>query len=74
MANIAEGFGTKSDVEFVRFLSIAIRSAFELQSHLYVAIDIGYIDQKRFDELDTLASDCINLSKGLIRYLNEKNE
>jgi len=72
MANIAEGFGTKSNQEFVRYLSIAIRSAFEVQSHLYVALDVVYINQDEFDKTDSLVNDCINLCKGLIRYLKQK--
>jgi len=37
--NIAEGFDSRSDAEFVRFLNYAYRSATEVQSHLYVARD-----------------------------------
>lgn len=72
MANIAEGFGTKSDVEFIKYLSISIRSAYEVQSHLYVALDVGYINKSDFMELEGLTNDCINLNKGLIRYIKEK--
>ncbi len=49
MTNIAEGFDCDSQVEFARFLGIARRSAVEVQSLLYAAIDVGYIDQKTFD-------------------------
>jgi four helix bundle protein len=44
MANIAEGFGRHSDKEFANFLNMAHGSASETQSHLYVALDLGYID------------------------------
>ena len=69
MANIAEGFGTQSDADFIRYLSISIRSAYEVESHLYVAMDLGYLDLNHHTEIENLAGDCINLSKGLIRYL-----
>lgn len=72
MANIAEGFGTKSDIEFIRYISISIRSAYELQSHLYVALDVGYINQDKFEKAIFLSNECINLCKGLIKYLKEK--
>jgi len=41
MANIAEGFDAGSDAEFIRFLGYARRSASEVQSHLYIALDRG---------------------------------
>jgi len=49
MANIAEGFDCDSKLEFARFLGIARRSAVEVQSLLYVAIDAGYVNQNVFD-------------------------
>jgi len=49
MANIAEGLVRRPDEEFIQFLFIAMSSAAEVQSHLYVALDQGYIDQEHFD-------------------------
>lgn len=49
MANIAEGFDCESKVEFARFLGIARRSAVEVQSLLYAALDAAYIDQNEFE-------------------------
>lgn len=72
MANIAEGFSTKSKQEFARFLDYSIRSAIEVQSHLYVGLDVEYIDKKDFDTSYCKAQDCINLCKGFIRYLKGK--
>ena len=51
MANIAEGFIRRSNREFTQFLFIATSSAAEVQSHLYIALDQGYIDQKQFDAI-----------------------
>jgi four helix bundle protein len=51
MANIAEGFDCESKVEFGRFLSIARRSAVEVQSLLYVALDVCYINTNEFEQL-----------------------
>lgn len=48
MANIAEGFDCDSNIEFSRFLGIARRSAVEVQSLLYAALDVGYITQEQF--------------------------
>ena len=45
MTNIAEGFDCESNLEFARFLVIARRSSVEVQSLLYAALDVGYIDE-----------------------------
>jgi len=49
MNNIAEGFDCESKVEFARFLGIARRSAVEVQSLLYAASDVDYMNQTEFD-------------------------
>jgi len=49
MANIAEGFDCDSHKEFARFLGIARRSAVEVQSLLYICLDVAYISQEQFD-------------------------
>lgn len=72
MANVAEGFATFSEVEFIRFLGYAVRSAIEVQSHLYVALDLEYVDKDRFETSFNKAQDCANLCRGLIRYLKNK--
>lgn len=51
MANIAEGFGRRSDKEFANFLNIAHGSAYEVQSHLYLALDLNYIKTETFTKL-----------------------
>ena len=48
MTNIAEGFDNESTVEFARFLGMARRSAVEVQSLLYVALDANYISTESF--------------------------
>src|ERR1041384_2950632 len=50
-ANIAEGSARRSDKDFASFLNIARASASEAQSHLYVALDLNYIDQGTFSTL-----------------------
>jgi len=69
MANIAEGFDAGSDIEFQRFLRIAQRSATEVQSHLYVALDRRYIESGSFDALYAQARETRRLIGGLIKYL-----
>jgi four helix bundle protein len=46
MANIAEGQGRRTNTEFANFLNIARGSVSEVQSHLYIAFGLNYINQK----------------------------
>ncbi|HMS01050.1 MAG TPA: four helix bundle protein [Anaerolineales bacterium] len=48
MTNIAEGFDNESTAEFARFLGMARRSAVEVQSLLYVALDTNYVKDETF--------------------------
>jgi four helix bundle protein len=51
MSNIAEGRERGSSREFHRFLSIALGSCAELRAQLYIARDVGYIDDTSFQQL-----------------------
>lgn len=51
MANIAEGNGRRTNNDFAAFLVQAHGSAAEVQSHLYVALDLVYINQEQFNEI-----------------------
>ena len=72
MANIAEGFDGQSDREFIKYLGYSRRSATEVLSHLYVALDQKYITEKRFEELKTEAYEIKQLIGGFIRYLRKE--
>jgi four helix bundle protein len=48
MHNIAEGFDSETNPEFIRFLRYAKRSCTEVQSELYVALDEEYISSGEF--------------------------
>jgi four helix bundle protein len=69
MHNIAEGFDSGSDVEFVRFLRYAQRSCTEVQSELYVALDQDYITDVQFNALFEQASVTRSKIGGFIKYL-----
>jgi len=75
MANCAEGFIRRSNKEFIQFLFIAMSSAAEVQSHLYVALDQGYVSQETFDEIYNQAEKTSRLISGFINYLraNERH-
>ncbi|MFB3915145.1 MAG: four helix bundle protein [Terriglobales bacterium] len=47
-ANIAEGAGKNSNPDFGRYLQIALSSASELEYHLLLANDLGYLDSEKY--------------------------
>ncbi len=51
MHNIAEGFDSETNTEFIRFLRYAKRSCTEVQSELYVALDEEYISANEFKDV-----------------------
>lgn len=70
MANIAEGFARKGNREFIQFLFISKSSAAEVQSHLYVALDRGYITQEPFDSTYAQCETVSKLDSAFIKYLD----
>lgn len=50
-ANIAEGCGRRGNGEFHRFLQIASGSGSELEYHILLARDLGYLPESKHDEL-----------------------
>ncbi len=69
MHNIAEGFESGSDPEFVRFLKYARRSASEVQSEAYLALDRKYISQQTFQAVYDKATEAKRLINAFIGYL-----
>ena len=65
MSNIAEGFERSGLGEFHQFLSTAKASCAELRSQLYVAIDVGYLDERTFQDLRRQAEEVGRIIGGL---------
>lgn len=72
MSNISEGFSRKGNKEFIQFLFISKSSAAEVQSHFYVAMDQGYVNQEDFDRVYDQAQIVSRLDSGFIKYLNSQ--
>ncbi|PJA96679.1 MAG: hypothetical protein CO129_05290 [Ignavibacteriales bacterium CG_4_9_14_3_um_filter_34_10] len=51
-ANIAEGSSRKSLVERKRFYEISRSSLVEVDNHIEVAIELGFLDEKTINKLD----------------------
>ena len=73
MANIAEGFDSSTNQSFINFLVYAMRSATEVQSHLYVALDQNYISEEKFQKIYNQVEDVKKLISGFKRYLKNSN-
>lgn len=69
MSNIAEGFARRTDKDFARFLYIALGSVSEVQSQMYVALDLGYIAMEEFEGCYKIASETAKLLVGFLKYL-----
>lgn len=71
MHNIAEGFDSETNREFIRFLRYSKRSCTEVQSQLYVALDQGYISLEEFEDIYDQASRTRAAVRGFINYLQK---
>jgi len=50
-SNIAEGASRKSEIDFARYLEIAIGSSFEVETQITIAKEINYINDNQYNEL-----------------------
>ena len=71
MHNIAEGFESGSDPEFISFLKMTRRSAGEVQSQLYLALDVDYITEDERQKAYNLATEVKKLINGMMTYLRK---
>jgi four helix bundle protein len=67
-ANISEGCGRNSDTELARFFQIAMGFASELEYHLLLAHDLGYINNMIYDELN---KELIEVKKMLSSFIKK---
>ena len=70
MHNIAEGFDSGTNPEFIKFLRYAQRSCTEVESQLYVALDQAYITEVQFNKLYEQADKTHAKIGGFIHYLS----
>ena len=74
MHNIAEGFDSETNMEFIRFLRYAKRSCTEVQSELYVALDENYISTDEFKDTYEQTRQTRAAVRGFINYLKKYEE
>jgi four helix bundle protein len=66
-SNIAEGAGRKSSADYAHFVDIANGSAFEVETQLFLALDLGYISEIEFEKIYT---DIREIQKMLYSFRN----
>lgn len=68
-ANIAEGCCRGSETDFARFLYIAMGSASELECHILLARDLGFLSQVDAERLVVGATEAKRMIASLIKKL-----
>jgi len=68
-SNIAEGCSRNSEIEFKRFLEIAIGSLFELETQLIIALELNMIDETESKDLIDLIQMEERMINGLINKI-----
>jgi len=68
-ANIAEGYGRYYYQSNIQFCFIARGSLEETKSHLIIAHEIGYIDDRNFSQVMDKANNLLMLINGYVAYL-----
>ena len=62
-SNIAEGAARSSNADFAHFLNFSLGSAFEVETQLLIAKNVGYLDENHYNEM-------INKLMSIERQLN----
>ena len=68
-ANIAEGQGRRLSGEFIHFLGTARGSLLELETHLEIALRLGYIEQKKYQLAQDQIQEVGRILNGLLRTI-----
>jgi len=73
-SNIAEGAGRLNTPEYKQFLGVARGSAFELQTQLQIAKELGYGDPKQLAQAESLSEEVGRMIFSTITSLRKKSE
>jgi four helix bundle protein len=73
VSNIAKGFERNGNKEFVQFLSYAKASSGEVRAQIYIAKDLGYLNEEQFNELTEKIVTISKMISGLINYIKQSD-
>jgi four helix bundle protein len=71
-SNIAEGKSRRSTKDYMRFLDIAYGSVAEVETQLYIAIDLGYTTEHKLSQLFEDYNEVGRMLNGLINSLEKR--
>lgn len=71
-SNIAEGSARPSDADFAHFLDTALGSAYEVETQLLIAKNVGYIQEELFENLKATVINIEQQITNLISYVRKK--
>jgi four helix bundle protein len=72
-SNIAEGYGRKTTPEYLRSLYVAYGSNCELETHVLLSGDSGYIKAEELKKIQEDIAEVERMLKALIRSLENKH-
>ena len=70
-SNIAEGAAKPSDAEFAHFLDTALGSAYEVETQLLIAKNVGYVSIEWYNSLINELNDIERQINGLISTIRK---
>ena len=72
-SNIAEGYGRKTTLDYIRMLYISYGSVCELETQTMISGDLGYVGKERLQELREEIGDVERMLKAMIKSLENKH-
>ncbi len=71
-ANIAEGYSRRHKAEYVQFLRIAFGSGAELETHLLIAKNLGFIKEQALIKVEVLLDEVMRMLNKMISTPSSK--